>query len=136
MSERVPSARVPSARVPSATVRIASAKKRNPTVFVIYYSTWGHIQQLAREVAKGVAESGVDVKLFQVPETLSQEVLEKMHAPPKAEDVPHITAADLELADGFLFGVPTRFGVVPAQIKTFFDSCGQLWNKGALYVRF
>ena len=53
-----------------------------------------------------------------------------MHAPPKSSDVPVITAADLPNADGFLFGMPTRFGMVPAQMKNFFDSCGQVWMKG------
>jgi NAD(P)H dehydrogenase (quinone) len=55
-----------------------------------------------------------------------------MHAPPKPEDVPVIQASQLTEADGFIFGVPTRFGMLPAQMKTFFDSCGQLWMKGAL----
>ena len=55
-----------------------------------------------------------------------------MHAPPKAADVPVITTADLPRADGFLFGIPTRFGMVPAQVKAFFDACGQLWMTGAL----
>ncbi len=55
-----------------------------------------------------------------------------MHAPAKADDVPVITAADLPKADGILFGIPTRFGMVPAQIKSLMDSCGQLWMKGEL----
>ncbi len=54
------------------------------TVYVIYYSLYGHVQGLAREIVKGLERSGVNAKLFQVPETLPQEVLEKMHAPPKA----------------------------------------------------
>ncbi len=84
----------------------------------------------------------------------NQEVLDKMHAPPKvvffintieaksfqfiknllikAADVPVITTADMSRADGFLFGIPTRFGMVPAQVKAFFDACGQLWMTGAL----
>jgi len=55
-----------------------------------------------------------------------------MNAPAKSADVPVITAADLAQADGILFGLPTRFGMVPAQIKSFMDSCGQLWMKGEL----
>jgi len=55
-----------------------------------------------------------------------------MHAPPKATDVPVITAADLLKADGILFGIPTRFGMVPAQMKALMDSCGQLWMSGGL----
>ena len=83
---------------------------KKPTVFVIYYSTYGHILKMAKEVVKGLERSGVNAKLFQVAETLPNEVLEKMHAPPKAADVPVINAAQLTEADGFLFGMPTRFG--------------------------
>lgn len=53
------------------------------TVFVIYYSLYGHIDKLAREVCKGLEKSGVRARLFQVPETLPAEILQKMHAPPK-----------------------------------------------------
>jgi NAD(P)H dehydrogenase (quinone) len=109
---------------------------KKPTVFVIYYSMYGHIQKMAREVVKGLEKSGVNAQLFQVAETLPQEVLTKMHAPPKASDVPEIQAAQLTDADGILFGLPTRFGMVPAQMKSFFDSCGQLWLSGALYGKF
>ncbi|CAF1028773.1 unnamed protein product [Brachionus calyciflorus] len=109
---------------------------RKPVVYVIYYSTYGHIERLARRIMQGLEQSGVDAKLFQVAETLPQEILEKMSAPPKAADVPVITAAQLAEADGFLFGVPTRFGTTPSQIKAFFDSCGQLWSTGALYGKF
>ena len=69
---------------------------KTPTVYVIYYSTYGHVEQLARSVIKGLEQSGVNAKLFQVAETLPQEVLAKMHAPPKASDVPVIQASQLE----------------------------------------
>lgn len=76
----------------------------------------------------------MNAKLFQVAETLPNEVLQKMHAPPKAADVPIISADQLKDADGFLFGIPTRFGMVPAQMKSFWDSWGQIWMAGALLV--
>ena len=107
-----------------------------PVVYVVYYSMYGHIEKLARNVVKGLERSGVEAKLFQVAETLPEEVLAKMHAPPKAADVPVITAADLAEADGFLFGVPTRFGSTPAQFRALFDATGQLWMKGALHGKF
>ncbi|CAG8604171.1 13878_t:CDS:1 [Acaulospora morrowiae] len=96
-----------------------------------------HIHQLALEVKKGVeaAHPKVDVELYQVAETLSQEVLDKMHAPPKP-DVPIITPDKLTEADGFLFGFPTRFGSVPAQFNAFLDSTGQIWMKGGLDKKF
>ncbi|CAF0877582.1 unnamed protein product [Brachionus calyciflorus] len=111
-----------------------SAKKK--TVFVIYYSMYGHVQALAREVCKGLEKAGVNAKLFQIAETLPQEVLEKMGAPPKAADIPVITVDKLTEADGLIFGIPTRFGMLPAQVKALFDQCGQLWMKGALANKF
>jgi NAD(P)H dehydrogenase (quinone) len=69
------------------------------------------------------------------PETLSDEVLTKMHAPPK-QDVPIITVDELKEADAILWGIPTRFGTMPAQIKSFLDATGQLWQSGALAGKF
>ncbi|XP_006354298.1 probable NAD(P)H dehydrogenase (quinone) FQR1-like 1 [Solanum tuberosum] len=62
-----------------------------------------------------------------VPETLSEEVLAKMSAPPKS-DVPIITPQELAEADGFVFGFPTRFGILSAQFKAFLDATGGLWR--------
>jgi NAD(P)H dehydrogenase (quinone) len=67
----------------------------------------------------------------QVAETLDSSVLTKMHAPEKPKDVPIITASDLPEADGLIFGFPTRFGLMCAQMKAFFDSTGGLWQQGA-----
>jgi NAD(P)H dehydrogenase (quinone) len=107
-----------------------------PIIYVIYYSTHGHIEKMARQVVIGLQRSGVNAKLWQVAETLNKDILIKMNAPPKASDVPIITPEDLAEADGFLFGVPTRFGSVPSQIKALFDGCGQLWMKGTLHGKF
>lgn len=87
---------------------------------------------MAEKVKEGVdSVDGCEATIYQVPETLPAEVLEKMHAPPKP-DVPIITANELKEADGILFGVPTRFGMIPAQMKAFLDSTGGLWQSGAL----
>jgi len=67
----------------------------------------------------------------QVPETLPEEVLGKMGAPPKSE-VPVLEAKDLPEADGFLFGFPTRYGMMAAQFKAFLDATGGLWRTQAL----
>jgi NAD(P)H dehydrogenase (quinone) len=72
---------------------------------------------------------------FQVAETLSEELLVKLHAPPKS-DVPVITAEQLAEADGILFGVPTRFGSTPTQVRALLDSTGGLWMRGALQGKF
>jgi len=108
----------------------ASSKAK---IAVVYYSLYGHTATMAKAVAKGVEAGGCDVKLYQVAETLPASVLEKMHAPAKDASVPVISdPAELEQYDGVIFGSGTRFGVVTAQMKAFFDSTGGLWQKGAL----
>lgn len=99
---------------------------------------------MAKAVLKGVEASGAEGRLIQVPETLSNEVLGKMHAPPKDKNIPTISiggaggenTVSLEDAlvncDGILFGIPTRFGGMPAQVKAVWDATGGLWMKGAL----
>ncbi|KAI7886064.1 NAD(P)H:quinone oxidoreductase, type IV [Lichtheimia hyalospora FSU 10163] len=106
-----------------------------PKVFVLYYSTYGHVQTLSRHIRKGLESQGVEVETYQVPETLSEDILEKMHAPPKSDD-PVITVDKLKEADGFMLGIPTRFGSMPAQWKSFLDATGQLWASGALAGKF
>ncbi|KAK9674407.1 hypothetical protein RND81_12G230500 [Saponaria officinalis] len=97
-------------------------------VYIVYYSMYGHVQKLAEEIQKGAASvEGVEAKLWQVPETLSEEVLGKLSAAPKG-NVPTITPNELTEADGFVFGFPTRFGMMAAQFKAFFDSTGGLWK--------
>ncbi|KAI8373149.1 NAD(P)H:quinone oxidoreductase, type IV [Radiomyces spectabilis] len=104
-------------------------------VYIIIYTLYHHIYTLALEAQKGLEAAGVEVKLFQVPETLPEEVLTKMHAPAKP-DIPVITTEELKEADGFLFGFGTRFGTMPAQMKSFFDATGALWASGALAGKF
>ncbi|XP_074578430.1 NAD(P)H dehydrogenase (quinone) FQR1-like [Curcuma longa] len=101
-------------------------------IYVVYYSMYGLVAKLAKEIQKGAASvQGVEVKLWQVPETLPEEVLVKMLAPPKS-DVPIIEPNALAEADGILFGFPTRFGMMPAQFKAFIDATGGLWRSQAL----
>ncbi|KAJ1902309.1 hypothetical protein LPJ66_000069 [Kickxella alabastrina] len=100
-------------------------------IFVITYSTYGHINKVAESIVKGLQKTGVEVGRYQIAETLSEDILTKMHAPPKP-DLPTIVASQLPEADGYLFGFPTRYGTAPAQVKAFFDSTGQLWAQQAL----
>lgn len=106
----------------------------NLKVYIVFYSMHGHVEGLARRMKKGVdAVEGVEGVLFRVPETLSPEVLAHMKAPPKDDSIPEIpSAAELASADGFLFGFPTRYGCMAAQMKAFFDSTGQLWKEQTL----
>ncbi|GLC33645.1 NAD(P)H dehydrogenase (quinone) fqr1 [Pleodorina starrii] len=102
-------------------------------VWIIFYSTYGHVKTMAEAVKKGVESvEGVEATIYQVAETLPSEVLEKLHAPPKS-DYPIIDPHTLTEADGFVFGFPTRFGMMAAQMKAFFDATGGLWQKGALH---
>ncbi|PRP81789.1 hypothetical protein PROFUN_10778 [Planoprotostelium fungivorum] len=106
-------------------------------IAVIYYSMYGHVHTLAKAAIEGAKKvEGVTVDVFQIPETLPEEVLQKMHAPPKAEDVPVADPKTLLEYDGFLLGVPTRFGNFPAQWKTFFDATGQIWQSGGYHGKF
>eukprot|EP00271_Cylindrocystis_brebissonii_P000501 TRINITY_DN1060_c0_g1_i1.p1 TRINITY_DN1060_c0_g1~~TRINITY_DN1060_c0_g1_i1.p1 ORF type:complete len:323 (-),score=79.15 TRINITY_DN1060_c0_g1_i1:1494-2462(-) len=97
-------------------------------VFVVFYSMYGHIGKLAVKIKEGVdSVPGAEGVLFQVPETLPENVLKKMGAPPKP-DIPVLDAKGLVDADAVLFGIPTRFGMMCAQMKAFLDSTGSLWQ--------
>lgn len=107
-----------------------------PKVAVIYYSMYGHIAQLAKAEIAGLKKAGIEADLFQVAETLPQEVLTLMHAPAQDTSVPVIDAGTLEKYDAFLFGIPTRYGNFPAQWKTFWDHTGKQWSTGAYWGKY
>lgn len=89
---------------------------------------------MAEAIKAGVEKSGKasHVDIFQVPETLSPEVLAKMHAPAKPA-YPVATLDTLTSYDAFVFGYPTRFGTLPAQFVDFLGTTGGLWASGALH---
>ncbi len=98
---------------------------------------YGHIRQLAEEEKKGIEEAGGTADLLQVAETLSDEVLAKMHAPPKPTDIPVIDdPTALEEYDAFILGIPTRYGNFPAQWKAFWDKSGKQWSSGGFYGKY
>jgi NAD(P)H dehydrogenase (quinone) len=101
-------------------------------VLVLYYSSYGHIEQMAQAVAEGVAKvAGATATIKRVPETVPAEVATNMHF--KLDQAAPIAAPD-ELADydAIIFGTPTRFGNMAGQMKNFLDQTGGLWMKGAL----
>jgi NAD(P)H dehydrogenase (quinone) len=100
-------------------------------VLVLYYSTYGHIEQMADAVAAGAREAGAEVTIRRVPETVPEEVAKANHF--KLDQAAEIATVD-ELADydAIILGVPTRYGRLPGQIATFFDGAGKLWASGAL----
>jgi NAD(P)H dehydrogenase (quinone) len=106
-------------------------------ILVIYYSMYGNVFRLARAVAEGAKEvEGAEVSLKTVPELVPEEIIEKSPAAKKAKeeqkDIPIATMDDLAQAEGVIFGSPTRFGNMCAQLRQFLDQTGPLWQKGAL----
>ncbi len=105
-------------------------------VQVIFYSMYGHVYRMAEAVAEGAKQvPGAEVSLYQVAELISDDVLEKYGA--KAAKaafakIPVATVEQLAEADAIIFGTPTRFGNMTAQMRNFLDQTGQLWMKGAL----
>ena len=103
---------------------------------IVFYSMYGHVYRLAEAVAEGARQvPKIDVALLQVPELMSEEALEKSGATAAREafaDIPVAKPDDLAEADAIIFGTPTRFGNMCAQMRNFLDQTGQLWFKGAL----
>ena len=103
---------------------------------IVFYSMYGHVYQLAEAVAEGAREvDNTDVELFQVPELMSDEALEKAgakEAREKFSQVPIISPNQLADADAIIFGTPTRFGNMTAQMRNFLDQTGKLWMEGDL----
>jgi len=105
-------------------------------VKVIFYSMYGHIYRMAEAVSNGAREvQGAEVELLQVPELVPEDVLEKSGAKKAREAFAHIRIAkptDLAEADAIIFGIPTRFGNMCAQMRNFLDQTGGLWAQNAL----
>lgn len=103
---------------------------------ILFYSTYGHIYKMAEAIADGAREvAGNEVVLKRVPETLPQEVLDKMGATEAQkvfEHVPVATPAELAEYDAIIFGTPTRYGNLCGQMQAFMDSTGGLWAQGKL----
>ena len=105
-------------------------------IFVVFYSMYSHVYQLAEAVLEGAKEvDQTEASLYQVPELMSDEALEKSGAKQAKESfaqVPIISPDQLADADAIIFGTPTRFGNMAAQMRNFLDQTGSLWMKGAL----
>ncbi len=105
-------------------------------ILILFYSAYGHVFRMARAVAEGVREvPGAEPLVMRVPETLPPEVLKATgieEASKAYRDVPVATIDDLAAADAIIFGTPTRFGNMSAQMRTFLDGTGSLWTKGSL----
>jgi NAD(P)H dehydrogenase (quinone) len=105
-------------------------------VAVIYYSATGSVHTLAARAAQAAEKAGAQVRLLTVAELAPAEAIASneswaAHAAATA-DVPVATADDIDWADVVLFGTPTRFGNIAAQLKQYLDSLGGLWAQGKL----
>ena len=101
-------------------------------VLVLYYSSYGHVEQMAQAVAEGARAGGasvVDIK--RVPETAPADVAKSAHFK-LDQAAPVATVADLEQYDAIVVGVPTRYGRMASQMAAFLDQTGGLWARGAL----
>ena len=100
-------------------------------ILVLYYSSWGHMEAMARSAAEGAGQAGAEVTTKRVPEIVPQQVAKdsgyKLDQQAEVAD-----PAELDRYDGFVFGVPTRFGNMPAQMKNFLDQTGAHWKNGTL----
>src|ERR1700755_1153153 len=97
-------------------------------VLVLYYSSYGHIEAMAAAVAEGARETGAQVDIKRVPETVPEEVakgayLELDHAEPIA------SVDQLETYDAIILGAPTRFGRICSQMGSFLEQAGGLWMR-------
>jgi len=105
-------------------------------VQVIYYSMYGHIYKMAQAIAEGARQvSGAEVSLLQVPELVPDDILEKSGAKAPRDAFAHVPVATVDHltdAHAIIFGTPTRFGNMAAQMRNFLDQTGGLWFKGAL----
>jgi NAD(P)H dehydrogenase (quinone) len=105
-------------------------------VAVIYYSATGNVHALAQAVAEGAEQEGSEARLLRVAELAPAEAINanpawRTHAE-ETKDLPVATLDDLEWADAYAFGTPTRYGNVASQLKQFLDMTGPLWAQGKL----
>lgn len=100
-------------------------------VLVLYYSTWGHIEQMAYAAAEGARAAGAEVVVKRVPELVPAEVAQAAHYK-LDQKAPVATVEELPEYDAIIFGTPTRYGTMTAQMKNFLDQTGGLWAQGRL----
>jgi NAD(P)H dehydrogenase (quinone) len=101
-------------------------------VLVLYYSAYGHIEKMAEAVAAGARDvAGTEVTIKRVPELVPEAAAKAAHMK-LDQKAPIATVDELANYDAIIFGVPTRFGNMAAQMRNFLDQTGGLWGKGAL----
>ncbi|RHZ44113.1 Minor allergen Alt a 7 [Aspergillus thermomutatus] len=106
-----------------------------PKIAIVFYSMYGHVQQLAEAEKRGIESAGGQAEIYQIAETLPQNILDLMHAPHKSSH-PIIGPEKLTEYDAVLFGIPTRYGNFPVQWKAFWDSTGAIWQSGGYWGKY
>src|SRR5216684_5696036 len=102
------------------------------TVLILYYSMYGHVETMAKAVAEGARSvEGVDVTIKRVPDLMSEDAARKAGAK-LDQEAPIATVDELPNYDAIIFGTPTRFGNMCAQMRNFLDQTGKHWMSGAL----
>ena len=101
-------------------------------VLVLYYSSYGHIETMAKAVAEGAREGGATVDIKRIPETAPLEVAKNAHFK-LDQEAPVAAIADLADYDAIIVGTGTRFGRMSSQMAAFLDQAGGLWARGALH---
>ena len=100
-------------------------------VLVLYHSSYGHVETMATAVAEGARDAGAEVTIKRVPELVPDEVARRSGVK-LDQAAPIATVDELPQYDAIVFGTPTRFGNMTAQMRNFLDQTGGLWVKGAL----
>jgi len=101
-------------------------------ILVLYYSTYGHIETMAKAVAEGVRSvEDTEVIIKRVPDLMSEDLARKAGAK-LDQTAPIATVDELPEYDAIIFGTPTRFGNMCAQMRNFLDRTGKLWLNGSL----
>lgn len=106
-------------------------------ILVVFYSRDGSVEALAKAVSEGARQAGAEVRLRRVPDIVSPAVMAKVpgweeRSERMLSEYGAPTHADIEWADGIVFGTPTRFGNTSAELKAFIDGLGGLWVQGKL----
>ncbi len=101
-------------------------------VLVLYYSSYGHVETMAKAIAEGARLAGASVDIKRVPETAPLEMAKAAHFK-LDQSAPVATIDELTNYDAIIVGSPTRFGRISSQMASFLDQAGGLWMRGALH---
>src|ERR671910_2601405 len=103
-----------------------------PKVLVLYYSSYGHMEQMAYAAAEGARQAGAEATVKRVPELVPEEIARASHFKVD-QPAPVATVDELPGYDAIILGIPTRYGRMSSQMANFLDQTGGLWARGALH---